>query len=45
MSAVSHIGLDEVSRELLKYVKIKSVQPEENLKIQEKETKPWSPLD
>ncbi|HCU59155.1 MAG TPA: Obg family GTPase CgtA, partial [Alphaproteobacteria bacterium] len=46
ISAFAHTGLTEVSRELLKYVKIKQTAPkEEEIVHIEAPSKPWSPLD
>jgi len=45
ISAFAHTGLEEVSRELLKYVKVKQKAPQEELVHIEAPSKPWSPLD
>jgi len=46
ISAFAHTGLVEVSRELLKYVKIKQKIPSEDETVHiEAPSKPWSPLD
>ncbi|MBR2299481.1 MAG: GTPase ObgE [Alphaproteobacteria bacterium] len=46
ISAFAHTGLTEVSRELLKYVKIKKTAPKEDETVHiETPSKPWSPLD
>ncbi len=46
ISAVAHQGLDDVARELLKYVKVKQTAVKEDEIIQkEVSSKPWSPLD
>ena len=46
ISAFAHTGLEDVSRELLKYVKVKKIKvPQEEEKNVQVSSKPWSPLD
>ena len=46
ISAFAHTGLMDVSRELLKYVKVKKIKvPQEEEKNVQVSSKPWSPLD
>lgn len=44
ISAATHIGLTEISRETLKYISKKTRNPEK-IEIKETPSKPWSPLD